>query len=307
MKYFLSLVPEKIVGDTYKIVSIKYIDLDTETIHIALFTRESLSEFKYLEGINVDGIHDLLKNQSNVVFCKSVDKSGIPLEVPIDGFGAFVSTYNGIEHENGKYRFIYEDSLYELAYTPLTKSMQRLIRYYKKHWESGAIALHDDFTPDASILTQYRNYLLSYAEDRCYSILFKNNQCPVTTEEIDDNTYTGYIVCGKLQIVTQFKQEVYIVPSDIQTFVVNTDALYGLDTLVIPKTVDYFCINTVRSNKIRSNLKTIYIDRDKWYTIKTLRSFYDVYKSPSVRRIDNATTIDELVDGLKGCINVEFI
>lgn len=307
MKYFLSLVPEKIVGDTYKIVSIKYIDLDTETIHITQFTRESLSELKYLEGVNVDGIHDLLKNQSNVVFCKSVEKSGIPLEVPIDGFGEFVSTYNGIEHENGKYRFMYEDSLYELAYTPLIKSMQRIIRFYNKRWDSGAIALSDEFTPDTSILVEWRNHLFSYAEDRCYSILFKNNQCPVTTEEIDDNTYTGYIVGGKLQIVTQFKQEVYIVPSDIQTFVVNTDALYGLDTLVIPKTVDYFCINTVRSNKIRSNLKTIYIDRDKWYTIKTLRSFYDVYKSPSVRRIDNATTIDELVDGLKGCMEVVFI
>lgn len=307
MKYFLSLVPEKIVGDTYKIVSIKYIDLDTETIHIAPFTRESLSELKYLEGVNVDGIHDLLKNQSNVVFCKSVEKSGIPLEVPIDGFGAFVSTYNGIEHENGKYRFMYEDSLYELAYTPLIKSMRRIIRFYNKHWDSGAIALSDEFTPDASILVEWRNHLFSYAEDRCYSILFKNNQCPVTTEEIDDNTYTGYIVCGKLQIVTQFKQEVYIVPSDIQTFVVNSDALYGLDTLVIPKTVDYFCINTVRSNKIRSNLKTIYIDRGKWYTIKTLRSFYDVYKSHSVRRIDYDTTIDELVDGLKGRIEVVFI
>ena len=307
MKYFLSLVPEKIIGDTYKIVSIKYIDLDTETIHIAPFTRESLSELKYLEGINVDGIHDLLKNQSNVVFCKSVEKSGIPLEVPIDGFGAFVSTYNGIEHENGKYRFMYEDSLYELAYTPLIKSMRRIIRFYNKRWDSGAIALSDEFTPDASILVEWRNHLFSYAEDRCYSILFKNNQCPVTTEEIDDNTYTGYIVCDKLQIVTQFKQEVYIVPSDIQTFVVNSDALYGLDTLVIPKTADYFCINTVRSNKIRSNLKTIYIDRDKWYTIKTLRSFYDVYKSPSIRRIDYDTTIDELVDGLKGRIEVVFI
>lgn len=307
MKYFLSLVPEKIVGDTYKIVSIKYIDLDTETIHIAPFTHESLSRLNCLEGINVDGIHDLLKNQSNVVFCKSVEKSGIPLEVPIDGFGAFVSTYDGIEHENGKYRFMYEDSLYELAYTPLIKSMRRIIRFYNKRWDSGAIALSDEFTPDASILVEWRNHLFSYAEDRCYSILFKNNQCPVTTEEIDDNTYTGYIVCGKLQIVTQFKQEVYIVPSDIQTFVVNTDALYGLDTLVIPKTVDYFCINTVRSNKIRSNLKTIYIDRDKWYAIKTLRSFYDVYKSHSVRRIDNATTIDELVDGLKGRIEVVFI
>lgn len=307
MKYFLSLVPEKIVGDTYKIVSIKYIDLDTETIHIAPFTHESLSKLNCLEGINVDGIHDLLKNHSNVVFCKSVEKSGIPLEVPIDGFGAFVSTYNGIEHENGKYRFMYEDSLYELAYTPLIKSMRRVIRFYNKRWDSGAIALSDEFTPDASILVEWRNHLFSYAEDRCYSILFKNNQCPVTTEEIDDNTYTGYIVCGKLQIVTQFKQEVYIVPSDIQTFVVNSDALYGLDTLVIPKTVDYFCINTVRSNKIRSNLKTIYIDRGKWYTIKTLRSFYDVYKSPSIRRIDNATTIDELVDGLKGCMEVVFI
>ena len=307
MKYFLSLLPEKIAGDTYKIVSIKYIDLDTETIHIAPFTRESLSELKYLEGVNVDGIHDLLKNQSNVVFCKSVEKSGIPLEVPIDGFGAFVSTYNGIEHENGKYRFIYEDSLYELAYTPLIKSMQRIIRFYNKRWDSGAIALSDEFTPDTPILVEWRNYLFSYAEDRCYSILFKNNQCPVTPEEIDDNTYTGYIVYGKLQIVTQFKQEVYIVPSDIQTFVVNSDALYGLDTLVIPKTVDYFCINTVRSNKIRSNLKTIYIDRDKWYTIKTLRSFYDVYKSPSIRRIDYDTTIDELVDGLKGRIEVVFI
>ena len=307
MKYFLSLVPEKIIGDTYKIVYIKYIDLDTETIHISPFTHESLSKLNCPEGINVDGIHDLLKNQSNVVFCKSVEKSGIPLEVPIDGFGAFVSTYNGIEHENGKYRFMYEDSLYELAYTPLTKSMQRLIRYYNKHWESGAIALSDEFTPDASILAQWRNHLFSYAEDRCYSILFKNNQCPVTTEEIDDNTYTGYIVCGKIQIVTQFKQQVYIVPSDIQTFLVNKDALYGLDMLVIPKTVDYFCINTVRSNKIRSNLKTIYIDRDKWYTIKTLRSFYDVYKSHSVRRIDNATTIDELVDELKGRVEVVFI
>ena len=307
MKYFLSLVPEKIIGDTYKIVSIKYIDLDTETIHIAPFTHGSISTLKYLDGINVDGIRDLLKNRNTVLFCKSVDKSGIPLEVPIDGFGAFVSTYNGIEHENGKYRFMYEDSLYELAYTPLTKSMRRLIRFYNKRWDSGAIALSDEFTPDASILVEWRNHLFSYVEDRCYSILFKNNQCPVTTEEIDDNTYTGYIVCGKLQIVTQFKQEVYIVPSDIQIFVVNSDALYGLDTLVIPKTVDYFCINTVRSNKIRSNLKTIYIDRDKWYTIKTLRSFYGVYKSPSVRRIDYDTTIDELVDGLKGRVEVVFI
>ena len=202
---------------------------------------------------------------------------------------------------------MYEDSLYELAYTPLIKSMRRIIRFYNKHWDSGAIALSDEFTPDASILVEWRNHLFSYAEDRCYSILFKNNQCPVTTEEIDDNTYTGYIVCGKLQIVTQFKQEVYIVPSDIQTFVVNSDALYGLDTLVIPKTADYFCINTVRINKIRSNLKTIYIDRDKWYTIKTLRSFYDVYKSPIVRRIDYDTTIDELVDRLKGRIEVVFI
>ena len=307
MKYFLSLVPEKIVGDTYKIVSIKYIDLDTETIHIAPFTRESLSELKYLEGINVDGIHDLLKNQSNVVFCKSVEKSGVPLEVPIDGFGAFVSTYNGIEHENGKYRFMYENSLYELAYTPLIKSMQRLIRFYNKRWDSGAIVLSDEFTPDTSILVEWRNHLFSYAEDRCYSILFKNNQCPVTTEEIDDNTYTGYIVCDKLQIVTQFKQEVYIVPSDIQTFVVNSDALYGLDTLVIPKTADYFCINPLRYDKIHVKLKTIYMDRDKWYTAPTLRSFYWIVKPSAEKHIPNDESIDELVDGLKGYVEVVFI
>ena len=76
MKYFLSLVPEKIVGDTYKIVSIKYIDLDTETIHIAPFTRESLSKLKYLEGINVDGIHDLLKIRVMLYFVSQLKKVG---------------------------------------------------------------------------------------------------------------------------------------------------------------------------------------------------------------------------------------
>lgn len=202
---------------------------------------------------------------------------------------------------------MYEDSLYELAYTPLIKSMQRIIRFYNKRWDSGAITLSDEFTPDASILVEWRNHLFSYAEDRCYSILFKNNQCPVTTEEIDDNTYTGYIVCGKLQIVTQFKQEVYIVPSDIQTFVVNSDALYGLDTLVIPKTVDYFCINPLRYDKSHVNLKTIYMDRDKWYTAPTLRSFYWIVKPSAEKHIPNDASIDELVDGLKGYVEVVFI
>ena len=137
MKYFLSLVPEKIVGDTYKIVAVKYIDLDTETIHIIPFKLESLSGIKFIRDKSVDGICSLLKNQSTVVFCKSFDKSGMPLDVPIDGFGVFVSTYNGIEHESGKYTFMYEDSLYELVYTALTKSMQRIIRFYNKYCESG--------------------------------------------------------------------------------------------------------------------------------------------------------------------------
>ena len=171
----------------------------------------------------------------------------------------------------------------------------------------GAIALSDDFTPDASILARYRNYLLSYAEDSRYSLLFKNNQCSITAEEINDNIYTGYIVCDKLQIVTQFKQEVYIVPSGIQTFIVNKDALYGLDMLVIPKTVDYFCINPLRYNKSHVNLKTIYIDRDKWYTAPTLRSFYWLVKPSAKNHIPNDSGIDELVDGLKGSIEVAFI
>ena len=76
MKYFLSLVPEKIIGDTYKIVSIKYIDLDTETIHIAPFTHESLSKFNCIEGINVDGIHDLLKIRVMLYFVSQLKKVG---------------------------------------------------------------------------------------------------------------------------------------------------------------------------------------------------------------------------------------